>query len=111
MLATLASLGLAAVPAAQAQQSLYVANDGHNPFANGSGNPISNGSENTITKFNSAGVGTQFNTLGPLNGPAGLAFGPSSPAAVPEASTTVSLGLLLSLGLGGMVVAAKRRKA
>ncbi len=31
-------------------------------------------------------------------------------APVPEASTTVSLGLLLALGLGGMVVAAKRKK-
>ena len=31
-------------------------------------------------------------------------------APVPEASTTVSLGLLLALGLGGMVIAAKRRK-
>lgn len=30
--------------------------------------------------------------------------------AVPEVSTTVSLGLLLTLGLGGMAVAAKRRK-
>lgn len=36
--------------------------------------------------------------------------GLSSPAAVPEASTTVSLGLLMVLGMGGMVVAAKRRK-
>ena len=34
----------------------------------------------------------------------------SSPAAVPEASTTVSLGLLLAFGLGGMVFAAKKRK-
>ncbi len=34
-----------------------------------------------------------------------------SPAAVPEASTTVSFGLLLALGLGGVVVAAKRKKA
>ncbi len=34
-----------------------------------------------------------------------------SPAAVPEASTTVSLGLLLMLGLGGAVVAAKKKKA
>ena len=33
------------------------------------------------------------------------------PPAVPEASTTVSFGLLLMLGLGGLVVAAKRRKA
>ena len=32
-------------------------------------------------------------------------------AAVPEASTTASLGLLLVLGLGGLVIAAKRRKA
>ena len=32
------------------------------------------------------------------------------PAAVPEASTTVSLGLLLMLGLGGMTVAAKRKQ-
>jgi len=31
--------------------------------------------------------------------------------AVPEASTTVSLGLLLALGMGGMVLARKRRKA
>ncbi len=30
--------------------------------------------------------------------------------AVPEASTTVSLGLLLALGVGGMVIAAKRKK-
>ncbi len=34
-----------------------------------------------------------------------------SPAAVPEASTTVSLGLLLALGLGGVAVAAKKRKS
>jgi len=34
----------------------------------------------------------------------------SAPPAVPEASTTVSLGLLLALGLGGTVVAARRRK-
>ena len=32
-------------------------------------------------------------------------------APVPEASTTVSFGLLLALGMGGMVVAAKRKKA
>ena len=35
----------------------------------------------------------------------------TTPAAVPEASTNVSLGLLLVLGLGGMAVAAKRRKS
>ena len=32
-------------------------------------------------------------------------------APVPEASTTVSLGLLLALGMGGLLVAAKRKKA
>ena len=36
-------------------------------------------------------------------------FGPVP--AVPEASTTVSLGLLLALGMGGLVVAARRKKA
>lgn len=32
-------------------------------------------------------------------------------APVPEASTTVSLGLLLALGFGGLLVASRRRKA
>ena len=36
-------------------------------------------------------------------------FGSAAP--VPEASTTVSLGLLLALGVGGLVIAARRRKA
>ncbi len=35
----------------------------------------------------------------------------ASPPAVPEASTTVSLGLLLALGIGGLAVAGKRKKA
>jgi hypothetical protein len=43
-------------------------------------------------------------TITPQSGTPGLA----NP--VPEASTTVSLGLLLALGLGGLVVASKRRK-
>ena len=68
----------------------------------------------TITEFASTGAGT----FGPgttvetgLNGPTFLAFGPSTPP-VPEASTSVSLGLLLALGMGGVVVAArKKRKA
>ena len=34
-----------------------------------------------------------------------------NPAAVPEASTTVSFGLLLMLGFGGLTVTAKRRKS
>lgn len=33
------------------------------------------------------------------------------PAAVPEASTTVSLGLLLALGLGGLAIARRKRTA
>ncbi len=33
------------------------------------------------------------------------------PAAVPEASSVVSLGVLMSLGLGGLAVSARRRKA
>ena len=37
------------------------------------------------------------------------ALAPASPAAVPEASTTISFGLLLAFG--GLAVAAKRRKA
>jgi len=37
-----------------------------------------------------------------------LVLRPNSP--VPEASTTVSLGLLLALGMGAMVIAAKKRR-
>ena len=33
------------------------------------------------------------------------------PAAVPEASTTVSFGLLLALGLGGVAGAARKKKS
>lgn len=36
---------------------------------------------------------------------------PSGVTPVPEASTTVSFGLLLCLGPGGLVVSARRRKA
>ena len=46
-----------------------------------------------------------------LSGASFLAFSPLPFAPVPEASTTVSFGLLLMLGLGGMVVVAKRKKA
>jgi|GEM_PF-608383 len=46
-----------------------------------------------------------------LSGPNFLAFGPLGPPAVPEASTTVSFGLLLALSLGGLVIAARRKKA
>lgn len=40
-----------------------------------------------------------------------IANGPLPPPAVPESSTTASFGLLLMLGMGGIVVTAKRRKA
>ena len=60
-------------------------------------------------------VGSLDTTTGDLsaiatgfNGPHGLAFVPT-PAAVPEASTTVSFGLLLALGLGGLAMSAKKK--
>ena len=69
---------------------------------------------NSITEFafnpasGTFGAGAVVETG--LSGPSFLAFGPVP--AVPEASTTVSLGLLLALGLGGTVMAArKKRKA
>jgi hypothetical protein len=65
---------------------------------------------NAILEFASTGTGT----FGPaqtvetgLGVPAFLAF---APAAVPEAATTVSFGLLLAFGLGGVVVAARRKR-
>ena len=72
----------------------------------------------SITEFAfTAGTGTTPDTLGAgmvvetgLSSPRFLTFGPSAPPAVPEASTTVSLGLLLALGLGGLVVAARKRR-
>ncbi len=68
---------------------------------------------NTITEFafnpTTGALGAAQTVETGLSGPRFVAFGPSAP--VPEASTTVSLGLLLALGLGGMVVAGKRRKA
>lgn len=48
---------------------------------------------------NAAGAGLDLDNV---------SFGNFAPAAVPEASTTVSFGLLLALGLGGMVVAKKK---
>lgn len=66
----------------------------------------------TITEF-AAGItpgtfGTGKVVETGLSTPAYIAFGPLSSAAVPEASTTVSLGFLL--GLGGLVIAARRKK-
>ena len=74
-----------------------------------------NVSGNSVTEFASTGAGTfgagKTVETG-LSQPSFLAFSPLPSAPVPEASTTVSLGLLLALGMGGMVVAArKKRKA
>jgi len=66
----------------------------------------------TITEFAFNSVTSMFGTAQivetGLTRPTLLAFSPASP--VPESSTTVSLGLLLALGMGGMVVAGKRKK-
>ena len=69
------------------------------------------GSTNSLDSLNfTTGVATSISDGLFLSGasPHGLAF---LPAAVPEASTTVSLGLLLVLGLGGMAAAKKKKAA
>lgn len=48
------------------------------------------------------------NTAGPFNDFAVDDISLKAPAAVPEASTTVSFGLLLAFGLGGVVLARKK---
>ena len=58
-----------------------------------------------------AGDVFQIYTNSGLNGSESLHLTSFTPAAVPEASTTVSFGLLLALGLGGVVIAAKKKKA
>lgn len=67
------------------------------------------GSTNSVDSVNLAtGVATSISDglFAANSSPHGLAF---LPAPVPEASTTVSLGLLLALGLGGVLVARKKR--
>ena len=71
---------------------------------------------NAGVTFDSSGnlFGTTFGggANGGANGNYGTVFeiaGAGSPAAVPEASTTVSFGLLLMLGLGGVVLARRKR--
>ena len=103
-LAGLAALGLAALASsAQAQGDLFAA----------SSSATGANSGNSITKFAAGaapgGTGTVVETG--LNSPSFLAFGPLPSAPVPEASTTVSLGLLLVLGLGGAVMAARKKRA
>ena len=87
----------------------------------GSGSDTYTGSFFDITLPSSAAPSTYFGTFTVLGGPTTndqMTVGTEdfsvmvlpSPA-VPEASTVVSLGLLLALGLGGLVVGARRRKA
>ena len=74
---------------------------------------VSSAFTSTITELASTGTGTfapgTIVATG-LHGAGFLAFGPSAPPAVPEASTSLSFGLLLALGLGGLGVIARRRK-
>ncbi len=51
-----------------------------------------------------------FNQFGAVDGTVTSLSAQTLPQAVPEASTTVSFGLLLALGLGGVVITAKRKK-
>ena len=80
-------------------------------FAGDRNSNLSNGSGGGghFDQFNAAGVFVQSDVFGSGgNGnPYGLAFGPATPAAVPEASTVASFGLLLTLGLG--LIAVRRR--
>lgn len=132
---SLALLGLAAVSLAQAQNTFVTGfakngnlhtnlnakypNDGiftpgifggtsFDITADGQGKDftgITNGAPATIA----VGVFTVTNGPGSLaNFLSGVTVA-TIPAAVPEASTTVSLGLLLMLGLGGMLIARKQR--
>ncbi len=102
-LAALALLGVASAPAAHAQGytlatlASFSGGNGQDPFAG-----------LTLSADGSTLYGTT--EFGGANGD-GNVFSLTLPAAVPEASTTVSFGLLLALGLGGMVVAAPKKKA
>jgi len=85
-----------------ARGDLFVVNNGSNSIIKFAFNPAGNGGAGAFGAAQTVETG--------LSDPSFLAFGPSVSAPVPEASTTVSLGLLLALGMGGMVVAAKRKK-
>ena len=80
--------------------------------ANSAGNVSGQGSITEFAFDSVAGTFAAGKTVETgLSGPSDVAFSPIAPPAVPEASTTVSLGLLLALGVGGLAVARKRRKA
>ena len=89
-----------------ASGNLFVANFGTSRSAS------MHSTDGSVVEFASTGAGTfgaGHNVETGQSDLTFLAFGP--PAPVPEASTPVSFGLLLALGLGGLVVAAKRKKS
>lgn len=133
-LATLAALGLAAAPAAHAQQTLYVSTNANtidtfsstgtvSQFATdpGDGSVLdgpqglafdstgnlyaANNGDNTITEFTPGGVASQF--ASEPNAPQFLAFGP---APAPEPSQFAAFGVGL-LGLGALALRARKRQA
>ena len=71
-----------------------------------SGSPISGGAVFTGQSFSSLGLTPGTYTYKLPNDTVTVNIG----APVPEASTTVSFGLLLALGMGGLVIAARRKK-
>ena len=99
-------------PAVYNGQFDFLSNDGSTVLDLYTSSPVAAGGMYDITKTEetnrSGGFGGSVNILNYRDGNIGTLT--ASPAAVPEASTTVSLGLLLALGLGGMVVVAKRKK-
>jgi len=83
----------------------------YNPPSIGSSQDVffqSTGSADTTTGSNPAGGLFNFTGGTPVAN-FGWSFTVATPA--PEASTTVSFGLLLALGMGGLIVASKRKKA
>ena len=75
---------------------------------------VANNTSNSIERFTPDGVGSIYlqdpGDKSVLNSPSFIAFGPAA-APVPEASTTVSLGLLLTLGVAGVAFKARKRTA
>jgi hypothetical protein len=75
-----------------------------------SGATLLGGSTETVEFNSSDGPGSFVNIASDGVGGTG-GFKAIGPAAVPEASTTISFGLLLMLGLGGLVFAARKKSA